>query len=166
MFQKYFQGSYSVAKIFFLIFITINYGVIMASEVNKREINDCIQHHSSKGVQEVSLIQLIATPSSYEDQYVRVKGVFQYGVSDLGAGHLFIDVGSEKNYIFQNSVALSIDDNILKLFPDLHQISGTYQLIEGVFKAKQGLITPICRISEIYVAYGDALNKLYGKDKK
>ena len=101
------------------------------------------------GAAEVSIVQLICSPTQYDLKKVKVTGVY---LIDSEASYLFLTQEHFKVYDLANSVELGLTRELLPEKPQtLTQLNGYTVVIEGVVHATGGVggrpaIFPITRL--------------------
>ena len=136
-----FANMTSILMIFFI------YASDLSSKDNSLKMNDeCLK--ANRDIEDVSIINLIATPEKYNGKCVRIRGM-------LATGHesnaIFLDEGSYKNFIYANSISLVLTSQQVEHFSGGN---GAYALVEGMFEQEmqtdlsfQGRIKKISRIA-------------------
>jgi len=79
----------------------------------------------------VSLIQLIANPTAFDQKRVLLKG---YVVLDFESQHMYLSEADAKHTVTRNSVWLDVSDAIYARRAEFHQ---RYVLVEGTFDARR-----------------------------
>jgi len=79
----------------------------------------------------VSLIQLIANPTAFDQKRVLVKG---FVVLEFESQHLYLSEADAKHLVTRNSVWLDVSD---ALYARRAQFNRRYVLVEGTFNARR-----------------------------
>jgi starvation-inducible outer membrane lipoprotein len=111
--------QYCVVALLLLVFLLSSCGFDHDSSLNKAEY----------GVIEVSIIQLIANPSDYHGQKVRVEGVGHIAFERCG---LFLGKDDRKYSICANGLWLELGEKATP-FKKARRYNGKYVLVEGTF---------------------------------
>jgi len=79
----------------------------------------------------VSLVQLIANPTVFDEKRVTLKG---YVVLEFENQHMYLSEADAKHGITRNSVWLDVSDAI---YAKRAQFHGRYVIVEGTFNARR-----------------------------
>ena len=84
-------------------------------------------------VQSVSIVNLVADPTTYQGQEIVVSGFFWFGFGQQG---LYLAREHAEYGMVENSVAVFFDEDFVKEY-DIKRLHGNYVVVVGVFDFKE-----------------------------